>query len=548
MTDGVSTTYLLTPEVEEDTRVATGEWKVQKLTEPKGGGKAVNTDSTGKIYFTGIQGRGDRNYPPLFGEHGSVNEHAYAVEDSPELSVYRHGKNVGLSRDGRAPLPFVLEWTGGKKYAAQLVPIYPKGQYTTAAIELLVGPLKAQPGEMVGAIVATVDFPPDTTIPWWGISIHPNGKKARALSFKDGNVYKLDFDITPTSLSYTASGGKRNYGKKVKDYAAQPPPEADEVIHTGDWGSGTLTIRSKYDVNFNTIDREFVDGTWTEVIRPRKNYTGTGTTKETISPSYVYAFGPKGEEIDIDVDGGEMLTSSATREKYSETSFSVWDGSTHTNTNTSSLSTSYSYTVTKKNGGSEILEIFGDDAGSMVIEQKESSFVRERTVFTPQYGVYEVEQSGGGTSTSMRRGPSGVTSIFLDRYLGFAIGWVYAGETLTNNSVIDVDERSTPAGSTTIPASAKIVVKHRSAGVIMALPLPAVDPGQFVAYSASDPLTGSLVVNLQRRSRASSGEDPVRLASWIFIVDETGVQTIHDLIPDLPQDVCAQENRLLYSL
>ena len=50
-----------------------------------------------------------------------------------------------------------------------------------------------------------------------------------------------------------------------------------------------------------------------------------------------------------------------------------------------------------------------------------------------------------------------------------------------------------------------------------------------------------------RVKRMSSGVNK-RLASWLFLVDESGVKTLKDVMPGLPDDVCAIENRLLYSL
>ena len=46
-----TTTYLLTPNVKKKTRIPTGKWKVRKLKEPMGGGKAVNADTDGTLYL-----------------------------------------------------------------------------------------------------------------------------------------------------------------------------------------------------------------------------------------------------------------------------------------------------------------------------------------------------------------------------------------------------------------------------------------------------------------------------------------------------------------
>lgn len=72
-------------------------------------------------------------------------------------------------------------------------------------------------------------------------------------------------------------------------------------------------------------------------------------------------------------------------------------------------------------------------------------------------------------------------------------------------------------------------------------------PGTFITYAASDPKTAAIVVNIMRVRRMPNGTNK-RLASWIYLVDETGVKELKDVMPGLPDNACAKENRLLYSV
>lgn len=510
MTGGVSATYLLTPEVTKDTRIATGEWKVQKLTEPKGGGKAVNTDSTGKIYFTGLQGRDDATYPTSFADRGSVNEQAYAAETG--IDVYRSGSKVVMSRDDRAPLPFVLERADGKKYAAQLVPRFHVGKSTTAMVELLVGPIKTDPDKQVGEIVATVDMPPNTIMPFWKISVHPSGRKARALSFSDGNVCKVDFEITPTSLTYVTSGCRSNT-VDIKD------DEPAAIINAGiEYGDGT-------------------SHEWQNIINPVR------TRETTLGPSFVYAYGPKGEEFDFQIDGGKHTTVSS---GYFDWVQNGVDTAPYETTYTSVRENHSSSITTSNDGGSEISEFFGH-GGSYTSAERISQSKTFRTAIVANTNTIYSVNSGGGEYTETTRNSSGIIPTFFDRNVGFAIGVKYVGEAKTVTGPINSNNLIIPGtGTTTVtPGTIEVIAKHRKTGEFSILPKKTGGYGELVAFSAADPLTGSVVVNLQRRS---TGPGAAVLESWIFLVDEHGVKTVQDVIPGLPQNARAKENRLLYSL
>lgn len=503
--NGEDIVYRLVPKAAPGTRNATGEWTVKKLPKWARGGKAVNTDSTGKIYFTGVGGRDEYGYPQPYSEyHGSVNETAYAVEDRYDLSVYRNGVNVGSSRDDEAPLPFVLEWENGRKYAAQLVPRY-TWDGATAMFELLVGPLNTVPGQMVGPIVATVDIEPGTTIPYYMISIHPTGRRARALSFKDGVVCKLDFDISPTSLTCSKSGCMSN---------------AAIITETGQLE--------------NTIA---YDDTW--------SYTRT-----TKGAHYRYGFDPKGEDVYVQRGSSSPYTSSGQK------SLSSYDTSRHLGDNLWEVTeiTSYAYSGQVSEppyGNFEFIQFLGG-SGYSTITRTRNAFLEYRLVYEIDYFsgyARGISSIGYGREVITQISKGNINDIYFDRYNGFVIAEIYGKEKYiyTFEAINTLTFISTPENNSFTVEPRTIIVKHRVAGVVMRLSLPPNSTNKFVAYSASDPLTGSLVVNLQQM-RWSYHDDRHCLASWIFLVDNIGVKTIHDIMPELPPDVCVKENRLLFSV
>ena len=540
MTDGESTTYLLTPRVKKRTRDATGEWTVRKLRHPKAGGKAVNADTTGLIYFTGVQGRAEELYPTFVGFYGSVNEYAYAVEARERLGVYRNGSDVGASQHPDSPLPFVLEWDGGKKYAAQLV-VRRSPADDRAEVDLLVGPITTKPGEPVGSVVSTVRFPAGTTIQWHRLSIRPDGREARAVSHQGGIACKVDFHITPQALSYTSSGCAPTLGKTTWEYET-PINKSSRVDTPGPGGS--LHIAQTSETNYNVVEVIGYDGgVPITAIRPRFGMYGTGILTDMGATTPVYAFGPKGQEVDLQVSASVRITKSRQHYNYSEDVFHDSSGSRR------SVRTAMESSIRTLDIGidSELADFIADDANGLVTFEEISSYDFGLSAFTPVSEETVETHSGSGSGRSTTRRAGSISPIYFNRYLEFAIYLDYAPAAIVETWTM------TPPTPVKIPASSvtgndvlTLMVKHKS-GVLLRKSLNPKGADRFVAYSASDPMTGALVVNLQQL-QIPADERRKRVESWIFVLDGTGVKTIHDLISGLPQNVCVKENRLLYSL
>lgn len=539
--DGESTTYLLTPRVVSGTRDSTGEWRVQKLNSPKQGGKAVNSDSTGKIYFTGVQGLDELQYPEKFGSYGSVNERAYSVEDGSALAVFRNGAQVAVSASPFAPIPFILEWEQGGKYAAQLVTrTINRGANT--AVDLLVGPISTTPGEAVGDVVGTVVLPPDTRLQWWRLSFGLGGREARALSFSAGTVCKLTFNITPVSLSYTTNECKLTGAKSTSDYATPTGGATNNIETSGGASTGSIISTHTYSSNGNYTD---VDG----VIKPIMGTGGTGVIKLESANSFVWAFGPKGQQIDRETSGQSTVTTTSYQTDSEGTDSNFWfPGGTYS-TGSFGKTESRSRLTKVTTIDSELANFIGADASGIVTHDETFSSNVGSSSSSENDGPTTTNFFGGGTGRRITRGPGLIKPIFFDRYVGFAIYIDSSSEATTETWATKYEnyiETIVYSNISVSPPQAALIVKHKT-GVIMRMALNPENLGDFVAYSAADPMTGAIVVNLQKIERLPSGQIR-RLASWIYLVDDNGAKTIQNVMPGLPQNTCVKENRLLYSL
>lgn len=95
-----------------------------------------------------------------------------------------------------------------------------------------------------------------------------------------------------------------------------------------------------------------------------------------------------------------------------------------------------------------------------------------------------------------------------------------------------------------VPSYATLVVKTKSGEIIRE----AANAEKYVAYSAADPMTGAIVVNLQGLDRIGNSESFKVVKSWIFAVDDTGAKEIQAIMGNVPVNTRAKENKLLYSL
>lgn len=548
VTNGESTTYLLTPKVKSGTRTSSGKWRVRKLSDPKGGGKAVNADPTGRVYFVGYQGRDDEDYPAFLGRYGRVNEYAYAIEDPLPNNVYRGGSKVGvtqlyLSDTPVSPIPFVLKDDAGKNYAAQLV-LRQSFLGPPPQVDLLVGSISTKPDQPVGEVVATVTLPANTSINAWSASFRPDGREARATVLRDGKVCKLTFDISPSALSYVLNGCVTADIEVVEDYDNPTGHVSDE------WTYGETSNRRSYSYvdNFNTTEDRYVGGVLVTVNVPQFGKLGTGTRTTLGAPSHVFAFGPRGEPIDLTTRGSKYVVE--TKSDYaSQIEFlSDWGGAQSFTQESTRVKDSILYRIRRERANSELSEFIGTDAKGQIEREEIGSHDVTTTWLRVGFEEAQYSYSGGGGGTLMTRGQGGVSEIYFNRLLQFAIFTdSVAATSVTPWQILPENASTRVYGSTTTsPQTVTLKVKCRG-DVILSESLDPENLPKFVAYSAADPMTGAIVVNLQQVKILANLRREVE-KSWIFAVDDVGAKQVQELIPTLPPSARAKENKLLYSL
>lgn len=548
VTDGASTTYLLTPKVKKGTRKATGKWRVRKLSDPKGGGKAVNTDVTGRIYFVGYQGRADEGYPTFRGRYGSVNEYAYAIEDMLPNSVFRHGSVVGATQLTTSdvpvsPVPFVLRDDLGGNYAAQLV-LRQQSVGPPPQVDLLVGPISTEPNQPVGEVVATVTLPANTTINAWSVSFRPDGREARATCQRDGKTCKLTFDIAPSALSFVLSGCVPMSAGTIEDYEA-PSGRISDV-----WTYGDTWNRRAYshEDNFNTTEERYVNGVPTIVNVPQFGRLGTGKRTSMGILGHIYAFGPTGQEVDFIADGSKEIQESRSEYLNNIDFLADWGGAQSFTRETTRVKESIFYKISRVGINSELADFIGPDAKGFVEHEEIGSFDMTTTATRIDFEEFQMAYSGGGGGTLTTRGRSGVSEIYFNRYLQFAIYTDGVAETSTTPwQIIPENGLARVWGQTTkTPPTLTLIVKCRGV-VVMSESFDPENMPYFTAYSAADPKTGAILVNLQQLPALQNNSREV-VNSWLFAVDELGAKRVQQFMPTVPATARAKENRLLYSL
>ena len=70
------------------------------------------------------------------------------------------------------------------------------------------------------------------------------------------------------------------------------------------------------------------------------------------------------------------------------------------------------------------------------------------------------------------------------------------------------------------------------------------DEYRYLAYAASVPMTGAILVNILKVVLPS--KYPVE--SWMFVADTTGARPLSALVPDITADTRVLQNKYLYSL
>lgn len=536
--DGKNIAYLLMPGTNRKLRRerksaadrrSTGQWKYRILKDPKGGGKAVNATMLGDPYLVGVQGRSDNSFPFTGGRYGGTNARAYAIEAGDPLVdrfAYENGREKERSFVAESPLPFFVFNDDGKRFVAQLVVAPASGGGTDFILE--VGP---PGGDRVP--VGQWFFPAYLIFGWWGISFRPDGREAR-LAYTDqrnSNRHRGTFHIEPTTdpllpfaLTFTAGEGVPQSSGEER---TGPPP-----INEG---------ATDYDGSTHNVS---VSHTF---LRTR---LGPEKVVQRGSSSLLYAFGHRGEEHDLVTHATTRTTETVSSLDFEERTRS---GPGIVSLRNRHTVRSYHQTQSVLGGADEISLFVGKDfAGGLEYELKTDTEVTSVTVGEEfQYAGVTTFPSFGGTTTEYRLGYGAeLNAVFYSRDLQFAIYREYVPPSRRVTQALVAP----PAGSTADPsfgpgtvldtlASYRVSMKYKSqVTVIKNLSLSS--PGNFRAFVAADPLTGALLVNLQRVTPSGT----LVLDSWLYLVDDVGVRPLSSVMKDVPPSARVQSNEKLYSL
>lgn len=535
--DGFAIQYLFTPITRKGSRISTGRWKVRKLKPPTGGGKASNADEKGTTYIVGAQGKRDIDFPVNAGAVGNPNSRAYMVSANTGGAVYSAGKIVGEATE-ESPIPFVLTHEG-RKHSAQLL-FTPKTASEPGFVDLYIGEI----GETPADLVDTVTLDASQSIDWRRVSFSPDGRLARCIVLGGGNMSRGVFSITPTSLSLSTFGAVNAGTTTYMEYETPQYDSGSE--YTGPMTTHYTLTEWQY-LNFNSM--KTVGGV--PVSRPMFGEDGTGTAATTSAPDLIFAYGPRGQSVDRVTNRGysEMVTTQ--RSTYDMVSNWTADSGIpgYGSTTLASRSDTYEHSIVRRKSQDTEFSDFVGNSESDVVERTTSSYSTTSSVRYYDYApTVNISKSGGGSGKSSYRLSGGVVPIFFDRDMGFGIYTEHTGETvhsawefIPNFGALPTKEYLPEPPRT--PASSSLVVQDRN-GILMSVALPAVIDYRFVAYSASDPMTGALLVNLLK-VKALGGE---KLDSWLFLVDDKGAKHLSSVLAGVPSNARAESNALIYSL
>lgn len=529
--DGAPIGYLLTPEVVNKTRQASGKWRVRDP-KPLNGGKAVNANAKGAAYFAGVEGNLNTQIPFQRNTMYSVNGLAYDDDLSGTEPVWQSLKKVGKSRG--EPLPFLYE-SGDVKHAMQIIVRLEALPTPTYFLDLYVGPAKGDVDEFIGELVHSEELPDGRALDYRSITYKGDGTTARATGTDDGQFAFFTIDITPTGLSVTLdrrvpqsnTTGSLYYDTSQDIISGTPGSpgysvQTTRIFGSGDgpsfgarfsvdepgaymgpgsfYGWGDLDM-VQYGADANKFDRrgEPVDGATT-----RRGVTMTSYSEQILSQS-----------LSTPPDPGTQL--------YRVTEARV-DNSRRTDTSYGS-------------GGSKVLLNQSDALNTELtyILDRLGQVVPDSEVRTVSGSGFSIIDEGGGHALLLNDTDLDF-QIFYNRVESTSQTWDWVlvppsgfGKQYTSNT-------------TTTSDTLRVVCQGQE---ILARAVDFNEPFRHLIFLASDPMTGALVVNLQE----AHIETRAPRASWIFVVDDTGCRNLSDIMR-LPagQDVKVRNNASLFSV
>lgn len=508
--DGIPFTYLLTPREKKGTRVSSGRWAIRK---PKfvAGGKAVNTDSSGLAYYTGVDGALDRDVPFYRGQGYSLNGQAYLHDEYAENApLFQYSKKVGQSVSNTTPVPFIYKGSGTEgRLAMQLNVVVEFDPVRVQYIELLVGKFGEETNAPVGPVVSREDLPSDLFLNYQSITFSADGRTARAFGTKGGSSHAfIEIDITPVGTTTRVVSTSPLAG----DLSGVAYYTSFKTAVTGAPGEPGYTTES-WQIFGVDSDGPVEYGS----TRPVTNENGggeSGTTILTQNTPSGHAFDRRGRPIDTP-SSRRVSRFDGYRDKYEKSVVVTLPSET------TPLHATYLRIDNLRRK-----QVVTTSTGALVVLDEEDYF----ELFQEQISSeFTLNVNGGGHWHRTHGAGTGHIILFEDDELDFSAGYEVVN-TLRVSWTYVLDP-STAAGwrrdySAEQSVSTKRLVVRCKGSVLLSESIPADAEYLHVVFIATDPMTGAMVVNLQQVNQFNRAT----LKSWIFVVDDTGARFLHEVM------------------
>ena len=507
--DGVSPQpYILTPEVTRSGRRSTGKWGVRKVN-GYSGGKAVWSDETGRRSIVGVEGRiSDArliNHRSVDRKVGTNNRAYWSGDYDVGYRSFTDGeKTVGVARSETELIPFFRRNERGELWIMQVgVEFSPYVLHLYG--EKYTGAENITP---IGELLGSLDIPAGLAIIWQSASIRGDGRKMR-ITANDHTTAALsadiEIDILDDGLSISSTVrvgghteqtetlvGDYNYKYEVSELTSKATRELDRTVTAG---LATASLGFGYDARGDESS-----GEWTSAWdQDEHEYLEEEIVSHRIrepdpyGPGYVY------------------------RHDYDK----------HTRVAHSTL-INRGWKLRLRDGTTI-------ETPPGVVQSGASQYT-EYTKYTDDTGTSKSIKKDGFFSSD--RAENHVAVVFLDTLTGLLITRSFI-RVLTSYTTIDgywmtgmppPIENWPVATTDTRRRNIRAVCKGN---VILDETVDVADPEMwgrvdFVASSATDPLTGAVCVNILEIDPINPRSPPTR--SWVILADDAGARHLHEVM------------------
>lgn len=504
--------YILTPKATRSGRRSTGKWAARKVN-GYSGGKAVWSDETGRRSIVGIGGKvyddDLTNYRSVDREIGTNNRAYWSGEYAAGDTLLTDGeKTIGAFRDRNEPIPFFRRDESGELWIMQIGVEF--GPYRLHLYgEKYSGAENSAP---IGELLGSLDIPPGHSIIWQTISISCDGRKLRCTantSTPGSTSSEIEINILDDGLSISS------------------------IAMVGGYFPPTQTSNND---GSSSVSEQFKDTSITVV-----NYTDTSGGHTS---SLGFGYDARGGEV-----GGGRWTTFSWRDLQESIR---WESTTvYTNPNLETGERGYDRFSTETYDSNSIetrrsWELLLHDGRTIAFPPSIVVSVVEHYTETLEFTIdsetlfaFTRRDRNGHRDVNRRENHAAI--IFIDTLTGLYITRTYTREYSSHKVIAEHYQTGMPlpedngsiSSTETLSRNIKAVC---NGAVILDDTVTVTDPTMwqrvdFVASSATDPLTGAVCVNILEIDPIAWMLPPTR--SWIILADDTGAKHLHEVM-DVP--------------